>query len=194
MFPHFKVKFWRLIVETKAWACTERNFKDGGSLKLHTPRECIHTQLTHPTLPPTHTCPHIVEQRTAHNHRSDVSFLQKYYLSVHVQWTSPGVVQRNNSVPLCFVLMHVTDFCMCVFAVQLSPCVCECGCGQAQSSSRQLRGNPHQLPSPRSRNRLRQEWKARLASPLLPCPQDSQHAPIHRSTSFLILKPVAPFT
>ncbi len=83
--------------------------------------------------------------------------------------------QGNDSVPLCFpqrvcVCMHMnacTFLCECVymsvyiccicvhschsvnvFRVCVCVCVyvCECGCGQAQSSSRQLRGNPHQLP------------------------------------------------
>lgn len=41
----------------------------------------------------------------------------------------------------CRFMKVILCVCVCVRVH-----VCECGCGQAQSSSRQLRGNPHQLP------------------------------------------------
>ncbi|MEQ2251400.1 hypothetical protein ILYODFUR_010544 [Ilyodon furcidens] len=79
---------------------------------------------------------------------------------------------------LFFLSLKVYVVCMycicahsCHFVNVLLVCVCECGCGQAQSSSRQLRGNPHQLPynhalgiavPSSSRNGM-----TRLASPLL---------------------------
>lgn len=70
----------RATVDNKPRAGTVGDFKDGVLDVLHTHtraerarerergRECIHTQLTHPTHPPTHTCPHILEQQHERMH------------------------------------------------------------------------------------------------------------------------------
>lgn len=64
----------------------------------------------------------------------------------------PAARRSNDSLPLCFP--HTACVCVCValciYTVVTLCCVwgvCACECGQTQSSSRQLGGNPHQLPS-----------------------------------------------
>lgn len=88
------------------------------------------------------------------------------------------------SLKVCVVCMCCMCAHSCHFVNVLLVCVCECGCGQAQSSSRQLRGNPHQLPCNHtlgiavpssSRNGM-----TRLASPLL-THASNPHNPHHPS-------------